>query len=203
MQAAKHDYCRCYKKLNLEKNHYIILFGEKAVEEGIVDAVRKYGNINVVEEDIGVVSTKICRICYSQVKSIMEKIEKFSDICKASFVEKDSLDENLEMKRSVGGAEPISGCRFPFGFASSKTLKTSTRWINVAHESKTFTFSVTTHPAKAKPFRKYFPPKHGGNLFYFKYKLNYIVECGTFFPVVIFLFIVPFHAKLQLVSTIS
>ena len=113
MQAAKPDYCRCCKKLDLEKNHYISLFGEKAVEEGIIDAVRKYGNINVVEEDIGVVSTKICRTCYSQVKGILEKIEKFSNICKASSVDGGSLDENLEMKRSVGERSPSQAAVSP------------------------------------------------------------------------------------------
>ena len=106
MQAAKTDYCRCCKKVILGKNHYISLFGEKAVEEGIVEAVRKYGNINVVEEDIGVVSTKICRACYSLVRGIMEKIEKFSNICKASCSDKDSLAENLEMKRSIAERSP-------------------------------------------------------------------------------------------------
>ena len=67
----------------------------------------KYGNINVVEEDTGVVSTQICRACYSLVKGIMEKIEKFSNICKGSCEEKDCLVQNLEMKRSVSQRSPF------------------------------------------------------------------------------------------------
>ena len=42
--------------------HYISLFGEKSVKEGHVEVIQNYGNI-VVEEDIGVASTKICRSC--------------------------------------------------------------------------------------------------------------------------------------------
>ena len=38
------------------------------------------------------------------------------------------------------GEKSISGCRFPFGFATRETLKTSPRWSNAAHESKSFTF---------------------------------------------------------------
>ena len=34
------------------------------MEEGLVEAIQKYGNKNVVEENIGVVSTKNCRSCY-------------------------------------------------------------------------------------------------------------------------------------------
>ena len=39
MQAAKHDYCRCCNMILGKK--YISLFGEKAVGEGIVDAVTR------------------------------------------------------------------------------------------------------------------------------------------------------------------
>ena len=39
--------------------HYISLFGEESVEEGLVERKHK----NVVEEDIEVVSTKISRLC--------------------------------------------------------------------------------------------------------------------------------------------
>ena len=95
-------------------NKYVSLFGEKAVGEGIVEAVRKYGNINVVEEDVGVVSTRICRACYLIVKAcILEKIEKFSDIRRASCGEKVPLTENLETKRSVTERSPSQAAVSP------------------------------------------------------------------------------------------
>ena len=94
-------------------NKYVSLFGEKAVGEGIVEAVRKYGNINVVEEDVGVVSTRICRACYLLVKGILEKIDKFSDICRASCGEKVPLTENLETKRSVTERSPSQAAVSP------------------------------------------------------------------------------------------
>lgn len=78
MQAAKSDYYRCCKN-ELGKD-YVSLFGEKIKPyrwgEGIDEDFRKYENINVVEEDLDVVSTKLCRAWlawYSLVRSIMEK----------------------------------------------------------------------------------------------------------------------------------
>ena len=65
-------------------NKYISLVRDKAVGEGIVEAVRKYGNINVLQKDVGVASTRMGRACYLLVKSILEKVEKFSNICRAS-----------------------------------------------------------------------------------------------------------------------
>ena len=57
------------------------LFGEKSSREGIAEAVRKYGDINVREEDIGAVSTSICRSCFLLVKCIIEKTAKFYSVC--------------------------------------------------------------------------------------------------------------------------
>ena len=51
--VLKTDYCRCCKKLFSEN---IIISGEKAVGERIGEAVRKYGNIKRIREDIGVVN---------------------------------------------------------------------------------------------------------------------------------------------------
>ena len=58
------DFCRCCRKLIAKKDKfYLKLFGEKSPSEGIAEAVTKYADINVREEDIGAVSTSICRSC--------------------------------------------------------------------------------------------------------------------------------------------
>ena len=58
------------------------LFGEKSPSEGIAEAVRKYGDIDVREEDIGAVSTSFCRSCSLLVKcNIIEKTAKFYSVC--------------------------------------------------------------------------------------------------------------------------
>lgn len=98
MEAASDDYCRCCRKKI--DSHYVTLFGERATKEGIIKAVCKYGNIDVTEEDIGVLSTSICRSCYLLVKGIVERIGKFADICQEG-----SQDKN-ELKRSVGERSP-------------------------------------------------------------------------------------------------
>ena len=51
--ASLDDFCRCCRKLIEKKDKfYLKLFGEKSSREGIAEAVRKYGDINVREEDI-------------------------------------------------------------------------------------------------------------------------------------------------------
>ena len=105
MQTAFNS-CRCCHKLVEGRKNYVYLFGEKAIKEGIIGAVRKYGDINIVGDDIGVLSTKICRGCYSLVTSIMAKVETFSNICKGSSKEKDSLVKDSETKRSVAERSP-------------------------------------------------------------------------------------------------
>ena len=55
MEAASDGYCRCCEKLfNCKGKKYCVnLFGEKGLKEGIVDAVRKYGKMDITAEDIG------------------------------------------------------------------------------------------------------------------------------------------------------
>ena len=98
MEAASDGYCRCCKKLfNREgKKHSVNLFGEKGLKEGIVDAVRKYGKMDIAAEDIGFLSTSICQSCYLLVKGIGEKIRKFANICQDS-----SLQNENGQKRTV------------------------------------------------------------------------------------------------------
>ena len=80
--ASLDDFCRCCRKLIENKDKfYLKLFGEKSSREGIAEAVRKYVDINIREEDIGAVSTSICRSCYLLVKCIMEKTAKFYSVC--------------------------------------------------------------------------------------------------------------------------
>lgn len=96
------EYCRCCKNFIEKKHrHHVDLFAEKATREGICEAVRKYGNIDVTEEDIGVISTSICRSCYLFVKGIMEKVEKFQNVCL-------SVTENqgAELKRAIADRSP-------------------------------------------------------------------------------------------------
>lgn len=72
------EFCRCCRKVIERKcKFYVKLFGEKVIREGIFEVVRKYGDINLLEEDIGILSILICRLCYFFVKGIMEKIVKF------------------------------------------------------------------------------------------------------------------------------
>ena len=103
MEAASDGYCRCCKKLfnREEKKHCVNLFGEKGLKEGIVDAVRKYGKMDITEEDIGFLSTSICQSCYLLVKGIEEKITKFANICQES-----SLKNENGQKRSVAERSP-------------------------------------------------------------------------------------------------
>ena len=104
MEAVSEGYCRCCKKLfNREgKKHSVNLFGEKAMKEGIERAVRKYGNIDLKTQDIGVLSTSICHSCYLLVKGIVEKIIKFASICQGN-----SLQENENgQKRTVAERSP-------------------------------------------------------------------------------------------------
>lgn len=59
------DFCHCCRKLIERKDKfYLKLLGEKSSREGIGGALRKYGDKNACEEDIGAVSTTICRSCY-------------------------------------------------------------------------------------------------------------------------------------------
>ena len=86
------------------------LFGEKSSREGIAEAVRKYGDINVREEDIGAVSTSICRSCFLLVKCIIEKTAKFYSVCH-------NVDEKhfgLELKRSIAARSPSQTAVSPF-----------------------------------------------------------------------------------------
>ena len=78
------------------------LFGEKSSSEGIAEAVRKYGDINVREEDIGAVSTSICRSCYLLVKCTIEKTAKFYSVCHNA----DEKHFAPELKRSIADRSP-------------------------------------------------------------------------------------------------
>ena len=64
--------------LTVKGKHSVNLFGEKGLKEGIVDAVRKYGKMDITAEDIRFLSTSICQSCYLVVKGIDEKIRKFA-----------------------------------------------------------------------------------------------------------------------------
>ena len=101
--ASLDDFCRCCRKL-IEKRDkfYLKLFGEKSSSEGIAEAVRKYGDINVREEDIGAVSTSICRSCYLLVKCIIEKTAKFYSVCHNA----DEKHFAPELKRSIADRSP-------------------------------------------------------------------------------------------------
>ena len=83
--ASLDDFCRCCRKLIEKKDKfYLKLFGEKSSREGMAEAVRKYrdiNRINVRREDIGAVSTSICRSCYLLVKCIIEKTAEFYSVC--------------------------------------------------------------------------------------------------------------------------
>ena len=59
--VLKTDCCCCCK--STAGKHYISLFGEKSAEEALVEAIQNYGKKIVVEKDIAVVSTKLCRSC--------------------------------------------------------------------------------------------------------------------------------------------
>ena len=88
---------------------YLKLFGEKSPSEGIAEAVSKYGDINVREEDIGAVSTSICRSCYLLVKCIIEKTAKFCSVCH-------NADKNHfapELKKSIADRSPSQTAVFP------------------------------------------------------------------------------------------
>lgn len=115
------DCCRCCRRI-VEKNHFIDLFGVKSRKEGIVEAVRGYGNINVKEEDIGIASTKICRTCYHLVSSIKEKVEKFSKICKGSREEDDFVVEKTD-KRTVDMRSPSQATVSPSALPQVKRSK--------------------------------------------------------------------------------
>ena len=101
--ASLDDFCRCCRNL-IEKKEQVLLeaIWYKIVKEGIAKAVRKYGEINVREEDIGAVSTSICRSCYLLLKCIMEKTAKFNSVCQ-------NADEKYfapELKRSIAHISP-------------------------------------------------------------------------------------------------
>ena len=106
------DFCRCCRKLIEKKDKfYLKLFGEKSSREGIAEAVRKYGDINVREEDIGAVSTSICRSCFLLVKCIIEKTAKFYSVCH-------NADEKYFapelFKRSIADRRPSQTAVSPF-----------------------------------------------------------------------------------------
>jgi len=85
------------------------LFGEKSPSEGIAEVVRKYGDINVREEDIGAVSTSICRSCYLLVKCIIETTAKFCSVCHNA----DEKHFAPELKKSIADRSPSQTAVFP------------------------------------------------------------------------------------------
>ena len=100
--SSMDEFCRCCRKVIERKcKFYVKLFGEKAIREGIPEAVRKYGDINLLEEDIGILSTSICWSCYLLVKGIMEKTAKFYQLC-----HNEERDSAPELKRSVADRSP-------------------------------------------------------------------------------------------------
>ena len=86
------------------------LFGEKSSTEGIVEAVRKYRDINVREEDIGAVSTSICRSCYLLVKCIIEKTAKSHSVCHNG----DEKHFAPELERSIADRSPSQTAVSPY-----------------------------------------------------------------------------------------
>ena len=102
--ASLGDFCRCCRKL-IEKRDkfYLKLFGEKLSSEGIAEAVKKYGDINVREEDIGAVSTSIRRSCFHLVKCIIEKTAKFYSVCQNA----DEKHFAPELKRSIADRKSL------------------------------------------------------------------------------------------------
>ena len=96
--ASLDDFCRCCRKL-IEKRDtfYLKLFGEKSSREGIAEAVRKYGDIDVREEDIRAVSTSICGSCCT-----IEKTAKFYSVCHNA----DEKHFAPELKRSIADRSP-------------------------------------------------------------------------------------------------
>ena len=101
--ASLDDFCRCCRNLIEKMNKpYLKLFGEKSSKEGIAEVVRKYGDINVREEDIGAVSTSICRSRYLLVKCIMQKTAKFYSVCHNA----DEKHFAPELKRSIADRVP-------------------------------------------------------------------------------------------------
>ena len=109
--ASLDDFCRCCRKLIEKKDKfYLKLFGEKSSSEGIAEAVRKYGDINVWEEDIGAVSTSICLSCYLLVKCIIEKTAKFYSICQNT----DEKHFAPALKKSIADRSPSQTAVSPF-----------------------------------------------------------------------------------------
>ena len=86
------------------------LFGEKSSTEGIAEAVRKYRDINVREEDIGAVSTSICRSCYLLVKCIIEKTAKSHSVCHNG----DEKHFAPELERSIADRSPSQTAVSPY-----------------------------------------------------------------------------------------
>ena len=86
------------------------LFGEKSSREGIAEAVRKNGDINVREEDIGAVSTSICRSCYLLVKCIIEKTAKSHSVCHNG----DEKHFAPELERSIADRSPSQTAVSPY-----------------------------------------------------------------------------------------
>ena len=104
------------------------LFGEKSSTEGIAEAVRKYRDINVREEDIGAVSTSICRSCYLLVKCIIEKTAKSYSVCHNA----DEKHFAPELERDLSQTEvPHKQLSLPtfYGFEMKTQMQTRTLWI--------------------------------------------------------------------------
>ena len=86
------------------------LFGEKSSTDGIAEAVRKYRDINVREEDIGAVSSSICRSCYLLVKCIIEKTAKSYSVCHNA----DEKHFAPELERSIADRSPSQTAVSPY-----------------------------------------------------------------------------------------
>ena len=107
--STAYFYCCCRNLIEKKNKLYLKRFGEKSSREGIAEAIRKSRDINVPEEDIGAVSTSICRSCYLLVKCIMEKTANFYTVCHNA----DEKHFVLELKRSIADRVPHKQLSLP------------------------------------------------------------------------------------------
>lgn len=119
--------CRCCNAKLSNIYDRIDLFGKTAEKENVIEKLKEMGRIEVLEEDVDFLPTKICRKCFRKVTGIAKAVYDFRKICSQS---KEIQIEDMDNARLKRGRKPSSLTQGPQGKRRSVPTEFTTQHFN-------------------------------------------------------------------------
>ena len=100
-------YCRCCNSSLAKIFDSICLFGKTAQKaENLLEHLKEIGGIEVLEEDVDVLSTKVCRKCFRKIVGLGKAVHAFREMCLKSKQIQNEMYMNARQKRGRNPSSP-------------------------------------------------------------------------------------------------